>query len=178
MRYRSYARRPCTGQRAAVHADGRLLRFRKRRLRNAVQDAGSRDGETWLLQGVLRGHHRRLVCCDPRHSSRSQPHHLLPARAGFSGQGLCRRLCPWHPDVPVHDGRRCDHRKEAQLPHHQRQVPEDHRDTQAGVHLLLGSVLPVRYHHRYAPRYVHSLRGRCCCGYLLLHRRRSHLPQT
>ena len=34
--YWSYARRPCTGQRAAVHADGRLLRFRKRRLRNAV----------------------------------------------------------------------------------------------------------------------------------------------
>ena len=149
--------RPCPGQRTAQYADGRLLRFRQRRLRHAVQDAGPRDGEARLFQSLLRRHHCGLICGDARYSSRSQPDHLLPAGTDLPGQGVRSRLCARHPDGPVHDGRCGDHLPQAQLPQDQGQVPQGHRNPQAAVHLLLGSGFPLRHHHRYAYGYVHSL---------------------
>ena len=50
-----------------------MLRFGQRRLCDAVQDAGSGDGEERLLQGVLRSDHSGFLGCYTGYSAGSKP---------------------------------------------------------------------------------------------------------
>ena len=81
----------------------------ERRLCDAVQDAGSGDGEERLLQGVLRSDHSGFLGCYTGYSAGSKPDRFYPDCTDFPGSYVCGWLYSGYPDGNLDDDRCFDY---------------------------------------------------------------------
>ena len=86
-----------------------MLRFGQRRLRDAVQDAGSGDVEERLLQGVLRSDHSGFLGCYTGYSAGSKPDRFYTDCTDFPGSYVCGWLYSGYPDGNLDDDRCFDY---------------------------------------------------------------------
>ena len=76
---------------------------------DAVQDAGSGDGEERLLQGVLRSDHSGFLGCYTGYSAGSKPDRFYPDCTDFPGSYVCGWLYSGYPDGNLDDDRCFDY---------------------------------------------------------------------